>query len=513
MSAANYDFLVVGSGIAGLTFALKCAPRGRVLVVTKSEISDTNTTWAQGGVAAAVGEGDSWRLHEEDTLIAGAGLCDPKAVRYLVQNARPCLDWLISIGARFDLESGNGLPQLDLGLEGGHSRHRIVHHADQSGWEIERALTVAVRSAPQIDFLEHTFCEGLAIAGGRCVGAYLLPQGGGRMLVRSRATILATGSCCRVYRFTTNPPIATGDGIGLASAAGARIENMEFIQFHPTTLYHRDARNFLITEAVRGQGGILRTLHGRRFMYDYDARGDLAPRDIVARAIHTETHKEGVPFVHLDMTHLDPALVARQFPTILERLREHGIDPARDPIPVVPAAHYQCGGIATNLDGQSTVGGLYAAGEVACTGVHGANRLASNSLLEALVFGSSAADAAVAEPDAAAAEPDRASLSVPVVSKRSAEGVIRRLRRVMWERVGIVRSNLGLDIASREIEELQHDASKGREFFVAGAEAANMLECSRIIVAAAAERAVNVGLHYNQDLDPAQAAADSPPVE
>ena len=495
------DFLVIGSGIAGLTFALKAAAHGKVLVVTKSELSDTNTSWAQGGVAAAVGEGDSWELHEEDTLISGAGLCNEVAVRYLVQNAKPCLEWLIDLGARFDYVPGSELPQLQLGREGGHSRNRIVHHADQSGWEIERALTEAVRKQANIRILEYAFCEALCERNGRCTGALLHPKDSDPVTVSSRATMLATGSCCQIYRFTTNPPIATGDGIGLASAIGAKIENMEFIQFHPTTLYHREARNFLITEAVRGEGGILRTIHGRRFMFDYDSRGELAPRDIVARAMHAEILKEGVPFLHLDMTHLPEEKIKSHFPKIFEKLTSIGIDPMRDPIPVVPAAHYQCGGVSTDLSGRTSVPSLYAAGEVACTGVHGANRLASNSLLEALVFGASAADHAKDHAsEHSAGEPRRLPLST--VRRVEVDGFIRRLKRIMMDKVGIVRNNLGLRHAAESIEELASEAQQGDRFHVSGAEAGNMIEAARIVVRHAIERKVNVGLHYNSDLGP-----------
>ncbi len=501
MQTIDTDFLVIGSGIAGLTFALKAARFGKVMVVTKSELSDTNTSWAQGGVAAAVGVGDSWELHEEDTLISGSGLCDVDAVRFLVQNARPCLGWLIEMGARFDYEADNTLPQLQLGREGGHSRNRIVHHADQSGWEIERALTDAVRKEENVRIIEYAFCEALCRDDSGCTGAILWPKDAEPLEVRSRATMLATGSCCQIYRFSTNPPIATGDGIGLASAIGARIENMEFIQFHPTTLFHRDARNFLITEAVRGEGAILRTIHGRRFMFDYDSRGELASRDIVARAIHAEILKEGVPFVHLDMTHLPPSKIQSHFPKILEKLLSYGIDPTRDPIPVVPAAHYQCGGIQTDLNGRSSVSRLYAAGEVASTGVHGANRLASNSLLEALVFGAAAAETAQTETNPLRhGEPMR--LPVALIPKQDVEGMVRRLKRIMMDKVGIVRNNLGLKHAAESLQALAAEVTPETTFHVSSAEAANMLECARIVVRAASERKINVGLHYNSDLGP-----------
>ena len=500
METLDCDFLVIGSGIAGLTFALRCAKHGRVIVVTKSGLAESNTSYAQGGMAAAIGEDDSMELHIEDTLNAGAGLCDVNAVEFLVRHASERLEWLIDIGARFDPEV-NDLSHFSLGREGGHSRNRIVRRADQTGWEIERALTAATRNEKNIRVLDYAFCEALLMDDGVCTGAIAHRKESPAINIRAGATCLATGSCCRVYRFTTNPPIATGDGIALAASAGANIKNMEFIQFHPTTLYHRSKRGFLISEAVRGEGGILRNTRGRRFMFDYDPRGELAPRDIVARAIHAETLKEGVPYVHLDMTHISEDEVRRKFPFISETLLSLGIDVHREPIPVVPAAHYQCGGVVTDLDGRTSIAGLYAAGEVACTGVHGANRLASNSLLEAVVFGWSAAGHAIDNKDGLRL----GSPSVPtvrIVGKNDVEGVLRRLRRLMWEYVGIVRKTRGLEHAHDEIEDMIASVATGKEFYVGGAEAANLLECGRQIATAALERKANVGLHYNEDLGP-----------
>jgi len=492
------DFLVVGSGIAGLTFALRCAPFGRVAVVTKAELANTNTSHAQGGIAVPIGEGDSFDLHVQDTLTAGAGLCDLKAVEFLVGNASARLKWLQEIGTQFDKDDLNA---LSLGLEGGHSRKRIVRHADQTGWEIERALTVAVRVEPNIQVFEYAFAESLLMGDAGCSGALVHVRGGPTVSISARATCLATGSCCRVYRFTTNPVIATGDGIGLASAVGAKLENMEFIQFHPTTLYHREKRGFLISEAVRGEGAILRTIGGRRFMFDYDPRGELAPRDIVARAIHSETHKSGVPFVHLDMTHITAEKVKKEFPFIAQTLGGLGIDVLRDPIPVVPAAHYQCGGVKTDLHGRSSVDRLYAAGEVTCTGVHGANRLASNSLLEAVVFGWSAAEHAV-DQQSKIVEGTAASPEIPIVGRGQADGIARRLRKTMWDNVGIVRKNRGLQIAKDDVTEMIHEVEPSHEFYVAGAEVSNLLECGKQIIQAAMDRDFNVGLHYNADLGP-----------
>lgn len=505
MERLECDFLVIGSGIAGLTFALRSAPAGRVVVVTKSELADANTAHAQGGMAAPVGEGDSLDLHVQDTLVAGAGLCDPEAVEFLVRNAEDRLKWLIDLGAVFDKTD---LDVLSLGLEGGHSRNRIVRRADQTGWEIERALTVAVRAEPAIQVIEYGFAEAL-LSG--CGGAIVHVKGAPSVEIHARATCLATGSCCRVYRFTTNPAIATGDGIALSAAIGAEMENMEFIQFHPTTLYHRDRRGFLITEAARGEGAILRNLNGRRFMYDYDPRGELAPRDIVARAIHSETQKSGVPFVHLDMTHLAPKVIQKEFPFINETLLGLGLDMTREPIPVVPAAHYQCGGVKTNLHGATSVERLYAAGEVACTGVHGANRLASNSLLEAVVFGWSAAEHAASAQGDRGGEP--AARTVPIVGRNQSDGIARRLRKTMWDNVGIVRRNRGLEQAQVDIEEMIEEIELGQEFYVGGAEVANLLECGRQIVTAAQRRCVNVGLHYNADLGPMTESAVPQPID
>lgn len=499
METVECDYLVIGSGIAGLTFALRAAEHGKTIVSTKAALHDSNTRWAQGGVAAAVGADDSWQLHEDDTLKAGGGLCDPEAVRFLVQNAVPRLEWLISLGARFDLADEGGLPTLRLGREGGHSRSRIVHAADQTGWEIERALVEALPTLDNLQVLDFTFCEGLALDDSGCSGAVLQPRGKSPFRVRAKATCIATGSCCRVYRFTTNPPIATGDGVALAAAAGARIENMEFIQFHPTTLYHRSRRGFLVSEAVRGAGGILRTIHGRRFMFDYDPRGELAPRDIVARAIHAEILKEGVPFVHLDTTHLPPADITEQFPNIYKTLLDLGIDMAREPIPVVPAAHYQCGGIRTDLHAHTSIPGLYAAGEVASTGVHGANRLASNSLLEALVFGYAGAEHAAASERTPGHGVSCPPL-IPPVAPLGREGILRRLRQAMWERVGIVRRTRSMQIAQEIIEDLVGETQPDERFSVSGTEAANQLVCARIIVEQALARKENVGLHYNEDL-------------
>ncbi|MCS7300305.1 MAG: L-aspartate oxidase, partial [Fimbriimonadales bacterium] len=393
----EYDFLVLGSGIAGLTFALNAAPHGSVAILTKKQRSESNTNYAQGGIAAAIGADDSWELHLQDTLIAGAGLCDRAAVEVLVKNGPRLIHWLIELGAQFDrTPDGN----IALGKEGGHSRNRIIHAADHTGYEIERTLLIAARKTPHITILEHYQALDLIIENGACAGVQVLDTLTGDLFeIRAKATLLATGGCGQVYLHTSNPLIATGDGIAMAWRAGAVIANMEFIQFHPTTLYHTDAPSFLISEAVRGEGGILRRRDGYRFMPDYDPRAELAPRDIVARAIDAELKKTGDPCVYLDITHLDPEFIKHRFPTIYHTCLQYGVDITKEPIPVVPAAHYTCGGVWTDLNGRTTIPRLYACGEVAYTGVHGANRLASNSLLEALVFAERAAQHATTRLD------------------------------------------------------------------------------------------------------------------
>lgn len=493
----RFDFLVVGSGLAGLTFALKASEHGRVAVITKAEIHESNTTYAQGGIAAAVGESDSWQLHEEDTLIAGAGLCDREAVRFLVQQAPSAIDWLVGLGARFDSHEGI----LALGREGGHSRHRIVHHADKTGWEIERAVAEAVRKNKSIAVFENTFVTDLILEGGRCVGLASLSPDIGPRTFSARAVMLATGGCGRLYQHTTNPRVATGDGIALASAAGAAIANMEFMQFHPTTLYHPQMRSFLITEAVRGAGGLLRNHLGTRFMYDYDPRLELAPRDVVARAIVAEMKKLQTWCVYLDVTHLKPEELEEEFPTIWEKLHSIGIDIYKDWIPVVPAQHYSCGGVRTDLHAQTSVPGLYAAGEVANTGVHGANRLASNSLLEALVFARSAAEQVADDP-----VPDLATpgfVEPKSIPENDAIRIRRSMEKVMTENVGIVRTNAGLAEARERIAALhtEFDRLLAAPFSTYSRETENLLVTARYVVDGAIARKENVGLHYNVDLE------------
>lgn len=497
MSGERFRYVAIGSGLAGLTFALHAAEHGPVCVLTKAQVAEANTSYAQGGIAAAVGEADSWKLHEEDTLVAGAGLCDEEAVRFLVQQAPDAIRWLSTIGAKFDLEDTG---DFALGREGGHSRHRILHHADNTGWEVERAVVAAVRAHPDITVVEHAFVTHLAVEDGAVVGAHAHVEGLGKRLYEADAVMLATGGCGRMYQHTTNPRVATGDGIGLALDIGAKVENMEFMQFHPTTLYHEQLRSFLITEAVRGAGATLRNHKGRRFMYDYDPRLELAPRDVVARAMEAEMHKLSTWCLYLDLAHLKGEDVAHEFPNIFAKLMEIGIDIRKEWIPVVPAQHYSCGGVKTDLSGRTSLRGLFAAGEVASTGVHGANRLASNSLLEALVFARAAAQVLEAPATGSTATIAKEPKSIP---EAEAVRIRHALQHVMTRDVAIVRTNDGLGEADASIRGLVEDYEHQRKapFSSYALETRNLLLAAGSVISGARARTKNVGLHYNRDLE------------
>ncbi len=505
------DFLVIGSGVAGVTFALKAAELGEVLILTKRSREDSNTLWAQGGIAAVMDPDDSPAAHVEDTLIAGAGLCHRVVVEICANEGPDRIRELIERGARFD---HNDDGTLALTREGGHSARRVVHTADATGREVERALLERAHAHPNIRFLENTTAIDLIMLsrfGGpeQCAGAYALDERTQKVeTYLARATVLATGGAGKVYLYTSNPDVATGDGVAMAFRAGAEIGNMEFYQFHPTCLYHPRAKSFLITEALRGEGAILRLPDGTPFMERHDPRKDLAPRDIVARAIDFEMKRTGSEHVLLDITHKPKSFVEEHFPTISSECLKWGIDITSEPIPVVPAAHYMCGGITTNLHGQTTIPGLWAIGECAFTGLHGANRLASNSLLEGMVFGHRAA-MRVGEQWReleAGPLPDVPEWN-PGDAVESDEEVIvthdwDELRRTMWNYVGIVRSDSRLRRAARRIAMLQDEI---REYYWRHLVTRDLLELrniatvAQLIVECAAARRESRGLHYTVD--------------
>ncbi len=509
----NYDVLLLGSGLAGMSAALHLADRCKVALVTKHELLDGASSWAQGGIAAVLDGADSVEDHIRDTLVAGAGLCHEDAVRFVVERGRASVEWLVAQGVPFTRDDDEPA-ELHLTREGGHSHRRIVHAADATGSAVQKTLVQRVKSHPNIAVLEwHIGVDlvtsrrhlGQSSGPNRVWGAYVLDIKSGLVkTIGARHTALATGGAGKVYLYTTNPDTSTGDGVAMGWRAGAPVANMEFIQFHPTCLFHPHAKSFLISEAVRGEGGLLRLPNGERFMPRHDSRAELAPRDIVARAIDFEIKKHGIDCVYLDITHKGADFIKAHFPNIYARCLEFGIDMTKEAIPVVPAAHYTCGGLATDLRGRTRVDGLYALGEVACTGLHGANRLASNSLLECLVFSEAAAQDILASP----------SLAIPAlptwdesrVTDADEEVIIAHnwdeLRRTMWNYVGIVRTNKRLERARHRIDLLQEEIHEFYAHFRVSndlIELRNLVLTAELIVRSALERKESRGLHFSRD--------------
>jgi L-aspartate oxidase len=512
-SARQFDFLVLGSGIAGLTFALKVARTGTVGIITKKSRAESNTNYAQGGIAAVTSEEDSFDCHIRDTLAAGSGLCNEGVVRGIIEEGPARIEELIQLGMKFSERENQGHRELDLAREGGHSKRRILHAKDITGREIERSLLAAIGAHNNISVLENHLAIDLITSAklaqaqpNRCIGVYVLNNQTGKIETFSSPIItLATGGCGKVYLYTSNPDIATGDGVAMAYRAGATIANMEFIQFHPTCLYHPEAKSFLISEAVRGEGGELLNLRGQQFMESVHPLKSLAPRDVVARAIDREMKRSGDDHVLLDITHKPARFLMDRFPNIYQTCLQYGIDFTKNPIPIVPAAHYQCGGVRVGKHGETDLGGLYAIGEVACTGLHGANRLASNSLLEALVYAHRASEYVLNHPPAPttaelpkwhsdnATDPDE----MVVVAHNWEE-----LRRLMWNYVGIVRTDKRLKRALTRVQNLQEEIQAYYWDFTVTSdllELRNLATVAELIVRSALKRRESRGLHYTLD--------------
>ncbi len=487
------DFIVIGSGVAGLRAAIELADRGaNVAVLTKDKTSESNTEYAQGGVAVVLAEDDNAELHEDDTLVAGAGLCDPLAVETLVAEGTLCIKQLIEWGAKFDREGG----ELIFTQEAAHSRRRIIHaNGDSTGAELVRSLIAKAKTEHSINLIPFANTESLIVENGRCTGVQFLdPILRAPREIRAKAVIMCTGGAGQLYLHTTNPEVATGDGMAMAYFAGADMADMEFVQFHPTALNLDKAPRFLLSEAMRGEGGVLRNKYGERFMPRYDERAELAPRDIVARSIVAEMRRTGTRNVLLDMTALDREFLKHRFPKIYETCRSYGLDIATDTLPVSPASHYCMGGIRTDLSGRSTLPGLYAAGEVTCTGVHGANRLASNSLLEGLVFGARSGAAAANDCSDVHLPRLKAADQADLPNGRSHEiatAVKKRIKRVMWERVGILRDRESLARAIKEFDQISaaNISTSSRNF----------VTIARLVAAAALWREESRGGHYRTD--------------
>ena len=510
----EYDFVVVGTGVSGLSFALEASKYGSVAVITKRASENSNTTWAQGGICCVADDEDSFESHIADTVDAGAGLCDHDIVKTIVESAPSAIEKMVNIGVQFDRNSSG---RYELGKEGGHSQRRILHSKDTTGKEISEKLIYSAKQSENIEIFEHHFAidvittEKLGASGtNEVAGIYVLNESTGEILTfRSDKVVLCTGGCGRVYLYTTNPNIATGDGLAMAYRAGAEISNMEFIQFHPTCLYHHELKNFLISEAVRGEGGKLIGKDGNEFMHKYDPRGSLAPRDIVARAIDHEIKKTGQPCVYVDIRHKSREYIEERFPNIYKTCLSVNIDPAIDPIPVVPAAHYQCGGVKTDVDGKTSINGLYAIGEVACTGLHGANRLASNSLLEGAVMAFRAVENINTENKKN--RPKNKNLIIPDWTSGEAEDVDElvviyhnwdEIRRLMGDYVSIVRTNKRLKRAATRLLNLRKEVQEFYWNFKICSELLelrNLVDTASLVVNCAQRRKESRGLHYTLD--------------
>ena len=505
--ALRFDVLIIGSGLAGQSAALRLAKTCKVGLISKRSLEDSASSWAQGGIAAVLDSQDSIEAHIRDTIIAGAYLNNPEATRFVIENGRHAIDWLIEQGVPFTRDEAG----YHLTREGGHSARRVIHVADATGLAVQETLTRKVRQNSNITVLERHIAidlltgDKLGLSDNRCYGAYALDSDSGEVVtIGASHTLIATGGAGKVYLYTTNPDTSTGDGIAMAWRAGCQVANMEFIQFHPTCLYHPEAKSFLISEAVRGEGGLLLLPDGTRFMPDHDARGELAPRDVVARAIDFEMKKRGLDCVYLDISHKPAEFLKEHFPNILARCLELGVDITRQPIPVVPAAHYTCGGIVTDLQARTSIPGLYAAGEASCTGLHGANRLASNSLLECIVFSEAAANDILKQP--AVDLPELPEWDASRVSNPDEEIVISHnwdeLRRFMWDYVGIVRTTKRLQRAQHRIRLLYREINEFYSNFRVShdlIELRNLVVTADLIVRCALKRRESRGLHFSRD--------------
>ncbi|ARU55318.1 L-aspartate oxidase [Oleiphilus messinensis] len=508
----HHDVLIIGSGAAGLTVALNLPETARIAVLSKSSLLSGSTLYAQGGIAAVLHDNDSAKSHIEDTLVAGAGLCHRNAVKFTVENSKPAIDWLLKLGVSFTkLEDESD--EYHLTKEGGHSHRRVIHAADATGKAVSTTLNDQVRMRPNIDVFENRVAidlithKKLFLPGNRCIGAYVLNRQTSHVeLFQARFIVLATGGASKAYLYTSNPDGATGDGIAMAWRSGCRVANMEFNQFHPTCLYHPQAKAYLITEAVRGEGGYLLLPNGKRFMEKFDKRKELAPRDIVARAIDHEMKRLGADHLYLDISHKPAEFVKEHFPTIYEGCLKFGIDITKDPIPIVPAAHYTCGGVVTDLNGASDVNQLYVVGESSFTGLHGANRLASNSLLECLVFASAVAKDIERQFYAIPAPPKAPTWDESLVTDSDEDVVLSHnwdeLRRFMWDYVGIVRTTKRLqrakhrvDLLAQEIKDYYSNYKVTNDLL----ELRNLVTVSDLIICSALQRRESRGLHFTLD--------------